>query len=163
MRGESYLVTVAALGIGLGGFIGLINSFRHRNRKWQPEEIAGMKFIFQHSFAAGGCALIPFPLFYGLGSESSVWSLSSGCLAAFLAFVFIYHTWTMMKVKPRRKWMLAIFFLPGTLAFFALQICNIIFWHTITAYSCGLLWLLAQPAIQFYHFLSFTDEEKPRC
>jgi hypothetical protein len=72
-----FLLTAAQIGLALAGFAGLVTVFRKADREWIPQEVAGMKLIFEHTFADVFFSLLPFPIFYMLESESRVWRISS--------------------------------------------------------------------------------------
>lgn len=158
MKGENFLLAVAQISLALGGFTGLINAFRHMGQDWLPQEIAGMKLIFQHCFAGVFFALLPFPLFYMWDLEPMAWQYSSLALAVFLAFQLCINAFTIGKLlgagtPPRRLKMLLFHFFPFTLGLLTIQVIKLFRWQGPSAYAWGLIWLLNPPAIQFYHFL----------
>ena len=168
MKGEGLLLTLAQIGLALAGFAGLVTVFRQAGRAWIPQEIAGMKLIFEHTFAEVFFALIPFPFFYLLEAEPHVWKISSLLLACFIVFnVFINVRRSRKLVSqgtpPRRKKAFLYIFLPVTALIFALQILNAIIWAGVANYIWGLLWLLVAPSVQFFHFiLSFETSDVDR-
>jgi len=164
MTGENYLLALAAIGMALGGFTGLINAFRTSGRKWKVQEQMGMRLIFEHSLAAVFLSILPLPIFYTIGQSDIVWIISSSFLACFLLFEFLYHgvqvtRLTMAGRPPRRLLPLLFHFFPFTLAALVLQVVNVARWHEVWPFFWGLFWLLQPPAVQFYHFISFAETE----
>src|SRR5207248_3227751 len=106
-------------------------------------------------------AVLPFPLFYRLGSEATVWKISSFLLACFIVlniFINVRRSRKLMAqgTPPRRKKAFFLIFMPVTVLIFILQILNTFIWAGVSNYIWGLLWLLVAPSVQFFHFvLSF--------
>lgn len=163
MKGESFLLTLAQIGLALAGFAGLISVFRKSGRDWIPQEVAGMKLIFEHTFAEVFFALLPFPLFYIFESEPRAWKLSSLLLACFFAFDFSINAIRLRKLTakgapPRRRKAFLYIFMPVTVLSAILQVLNLFVWGSVSNYIWGLLWLLVAPSVQFFHFiLSFEQ------
>lgn len=160
MTGENYLLTLAATGMTLGGFTGLINAFRAAGRDWLPQERAAMKLIFQHSLGAVFFGFLPFSIFFTSGREPLAWFISSAFLACFLLFEFVFNMVQVIRMTkagtpPRRRWYLFLHFFPLTLLAFVLQVLNLCYWWGAWPYFWGVFWLLQPPAVQFYHFISF--------
>lgn len=158
MKGESLLLTLAQIGLALAGFAGLVTVFRQAGREWIPQEIAGMKLIFEHTFAEVFFAVVPFPLFYRLGSESTSWKISSFLLACFIVLNVLINARRSRKLiaqgtPPRRKKAFFFIFMPVTALVFILQILNTFIWGGVSNYIWGLLWLLVAPSVQFFHFI----------
>lgn len=67
-----YFLTVAGLALALVGFSGVVANFRPGNTApWSPQDIAGLRFIYEHAFGACFFALLPFPIqFSGVGGIS---------------------------------------------------------------------------------------------
>jgi len=156
MKGESFLVAVAQIGIMLGGFAGFVSMFRQTGREWIPQEIEGIKLIIQCTFGTTCFALLPFPLFFMLGVETTVWRISSLFLASFLAFEILLQRSKVKKLTgmgaPPRGPMVLLFFIPVSILFVA-QLLNTFRWSSIAALAWGLLYLLVAAGIQLFIFL----------
>jgi hypothetical protein len=158
MKGESFLLTIAQIALALAGFAGIIGAFRQAEREWKPQEIAGLQLMLEHTFAAVLFALLPFPLFFVLSLQIKVWSIASSLLAGFLILEFIIQRRRIILLSvrgaaPRRSSGLKYFFFPPTAIFAVIQVVNAYWWHSLSGYSWGLLWLLVAPSIQFFHFV----------
>ncbi|GEM_PF-889859 len=156
MKGESFLVAVAQIGIMLGGFAGFVSMFRQTGREWIPQEIEGIKLIIQCTFGTTCFALLPFPLFFMLEVETAVWRTSSFFLACFLAFEILLQRAKVKKLTgmgaPPRGPMVLFFFIPTSILFIA-QLLNTFRWSSIAALAWGLLYLLVAAGIQLFNFL----------
>jgi hypothetical protein len=158
MSAESFLLTVAKIALGLGGLAGVVSVFRQSGRDWIPQEVAGMRLIFEHTFAAVFFALIPFPLFYSLDSVSAVWRISSLMLACFLLVEALIQIVRIRRLSargtpPRRRRALLYQYFPTTALLFFVQILNAWREGTPSSYAWGLLWLLIAPGFQFFYFV----------
>lgn len=121
MTGDTYLLAIAAIGITLGGFIGVIKTFQVARGKWKSQERSGMRVIFDHSFGAVFFGTFPFLIFYTFGQGRLVWLVSSTLLACFLLFEYVYHAVNVACLTkegnpPSCPLPLLIHFFPFTLA-----------------------------------------------
>lgn len=162
MTGDTYLLAIAAIGITLGGFIGVIKTFQVARGKWKSQERSGMRVIFDHSFGAVFFGTFPFLIFYTFGQGRLVWLVSSTLLACFLLFEYVYHAVNVACLTkegnpPSCPLPLLIHFFPFTLAALILQIVNLFHWQEAWPYFWGIFWLLQPPAFQYYLFIHFMQ------
>lgn len=156
LTGENFLLYIATGGIALGGFTGLLNAFRKAGRPWTPQEVVGMRLLFQHSLGAAFFGFLPFPLFATLRSEARVWLICSSVLALFLAYQLVYLGLKVRRTPPRRPNAVYFHFFPFTFVALCLQVICVWRGGLAWPYFWGLFWLLQPPAVQFYHFISFV-------
>ena len=163
MKGEGFLLCIAQVGLTFAGFAGLIGVFRPSEKKWIPQEIAGLSLILEHTFAAVLLSLLPFPLFYL--AETRMWSGCSFLMSAFF-IVEAVHQWR-KKIKldkkgfpPRRPKLLYLTFVVPSLILFLLELINGFRWMLPSVYMFGLLWLLIAAGVQFLLFVSFFSASR---
>ncbi|MBY0277850.1 hypothetical protein K2Z84_21155 [Candidatus Binatia bacterium] len=155
---ESYFFTIANVAIVLGGFTAVTGVFRRESVDgWLPQEMAGIRFMFEHMLAACGIPVVLIPMLEILGDEAHVWRAASALLLAFLAFELILNGCRVVRLRaagtpPRHPIALYFVFFPGTAAASLLQLWGI--WRPgPRSLLWGLVWLLVSIAIQFHHFL----------
>jgi hypothetical protein len=159
MTGEGFLLALASIGLGVAGFSSLILTLRKDpTYKWLPAEIAGFKFMLEHSFGMSLFALIPPLLFYsGRFVEHTIWRIGNGLLAGFLGFLLLNQVIRLLRIMrikntPVAPGLLLILYIIPTSALFIVELYKIqdgsIFW-----YDFGLIFLVIQAAGQFWIFL----------
>jgi hypothetical protein len=84
MEETEYFLTVAGLALALAGFSGLVANFRRVDVHWKPQDIAGLRYIFEHAFGACFFALLPFPVYYSGAAGPLLWKVCGGFLALYL-------------------------------------------------------------------------------
>ncbi len=163
LTGESFLLCLAQIGLVFAGFSGLVLTLRQKsNQAWLPREIAGIKFILEHSFGMTLFALAPFILYYWLQSEHRVWQASNAIIAVFLLFLLVTQ---MMRIRYAKKMgdspaflkELVIFYIipTGILSIIEItQISN----GFLTWFGIGLLYLIIQASVQFRIFLTIYTQ-----
>jgi hypothetical protein len=79
MTAEAFLLALAALGIAIAGFSGLIVTLPRptssSSQTWKFNEASGVKLIIEHSFALVFLSLLPIIIFRLAGSEQIVWKI----------------------------------------------------------------------------------------
>jgi hypothetical protein len=164
MHGENFLLAVARIALTFVTFASIVNLMRHRGGAWAPNEIMGLKLIVKFDLAATAFALLPFPLFYSLNSESLVWRVSGTLLSVFFLYGVVTETRNYRKREqphpdlPRHPRLFSWgFILPTVLAILLEGVCAVK--PSLGLYSWGLLWLICPPAIQFLVYLSHFGED----
>ena len=163
MTGENYLLAVARIALTFVGFASLVALLRHSGRDWLPQEVKGLKLMFEFDLAATLFALLPFPLLYTFGpkNQAAVWRISGSLLTAYLLGTLWYH-YKSHKSGPRLRhpkvfrWL----FLVPMCIFACIQTANVIFWVSLAAYAWTLLWLLIPPIVQFSLFILHFGEDR---
>lgn len=163
MTGELFLLTVARLGLVLAGFTGIVSILLPRGvNHWTKQEVKGLKLMLEFDLAAMFFALLPFPIYYTVGSshEHLLWRISSFLLAGYLGWaLWTYGRGLKQPNTPPRHPKLYRWLLIYPLVFFlGLEICGVILWPALAPYAWGVFWLLIPPVIQFiiyiFHFQS---------
>lgn len=159
LTGEGFLLCLAQLGLGFAGFFGLVITLRQNpSERWSPREIAGIKFILEHSFGIIFLSLAPFLLLYLIGSEQMVWRVANGLLGVLFGVTFFFQLYRLQQVTKQRdspaypKLLITLYLIPMALLCLieVFQSCSgSLFW-----YSFGLFFLLFQVVAQFYVFLA---------
>jgi hypothetical protein len=159
ITGESFLLTLASIGLGFAGFSSLILTLRQSpTDKWLPREVAGLRFILEHSFGMLLFSLIPPLLLYsGVWIEQNVWRISNILLGIFLGLIVTSQIVKLSRVrqkkdKPAYPKQLLIFYIIPTCILCLVEMYKVrygsIFW-----YGFGLIYILIQAAVQFWIFL----------
>lgn len=164
MESQSFLITVSKIGVAFAGIASIVSIFRHTNQKWQPQEIAGLKLIIEHTLTATLLGLIPIPIFHWVKSEPIVWQISSLLMSVFLLIIIITQIRRILEygkkgVSPRKALLLLLTFFIPTILILVMQAINSILWNDDIAYLFGLMWLLIASGIQFFILISFFDFE----
>ncbi len=163
MQGESFLVALAQIALGLAGFAGLISLFRRASGDWVPQDFYGIRLIVEFAFATVYLALLPIALFYGIGPGPAIWKISSLLLSGFIGFYLwlLYRRVERMRQKgqpPRHPivTLLVALFMTGVLV---AEVMNAIRWGQLNWYSGGLLCLLIPPSVQFIVLITHVSED----
>jgi hypothetical protein len=156
LSGDSFLLTLAQLGLAFAAINGLILALRHRpEQRMLPREVNAIWLLIEHSFALVLLALVPFLLFHwsGASNESNVWRYSSALLAVFLVWTIYINVRRLKKGdKPRHPEQLYLF-LVFTAVFLIVEVTNF-FCKAFWLYGLGLVWLLCAAMWQFLISLS---------
>lgn len=158
LTSDSYLLTLSQIGLSFAGFSSLIVFLREEpGSAWRRQDIFGVKLILEHTFAMVLLALLAVLLGSRLSDQTTVWKLSSGALALFLAMNLAtqlgrLHQLRGMGEKPQYPKGLLFGLLIPTGVVCAFEVSRVClpsaFWFEI-----GLLYLLIQAAIQFWILL----------
>lgn len=155
LNGEQLLLTLSALGLGFGGFSGLIITLRQEpTSRWSPIDLAALKFVLEHSLGLVLLSLIP-SLLSQLVSERFVWQIGTFLLsAAFAIFVFVQLVRIRRlkdcgAVPPYPQTLIRYYMLPTGILSILLAYQTYhggsLFW-----YSSGLVYLLFVSMVQFW-------------
>ena len=167
MTSESFFLDIAKIAITIAGFGGVIAALRHpRDQGWEANEVAGLKLILEHSFAAVASGLLPSVLYLYFSDEPEVWLVSSSLLALFLAFELLINIVRLRHAtalgSPHRKFglLLSTFLVPTTVFLF-FQILNVFYWRGPVTFAAGAVWLIVAACFQFFIFvLHIRPKEK---
>jgi len=80
VRDAFFFLSIAALGVSVAGFAGLVTAFRQRDQGWTRPELWRLRTIARLSFTLVFLALLPFPLFSLTADEALVIRLVSGLI-----------------------------------------------------------------------------------
>ena len=155
LTGESLFFTLAALGLALTGFIGLVSAFRLAEQKtFSPQQFNGMKLMLEHTLAATSFALLPPILFYTSWAKPYIWRISSCGLAGFFLFEILIQIYrrkkfTAMGYPPTFPKLLLYEFLPITGFFAIINLTNVFRWNGLSSCIWSLFWLLTISVRQF--------------
>jgi hypothetical protein len=162
MLGENFLLAVAQIALIFVGFGSLVSLLRHRGRDWLPQEVRGMKLMFEFDLAATILALLPFPLLYSLGKdrETTVWRVASATMVVYLAYALWFHSRSYTRTRPRGRHPMLFrwTFVAPTTAMLFYEILGVLRHPSLATYAWGLLWLLIPPVFQFGVFIKHFGE-----
>jgi len=160
MEEAETLRTVAAVGISLAGFTGIVSVLGRRARgDWSPIEFARMRLLLEASLGAVFFALILILLEMAVPAPRTAWRLSNAFLAAFHLSIIVHFF--------RRALMTAASNLPASerrvvypLGFAGLSIiaaqllaCAGVIAEVALPYFLGLIWLLLIASVTFVYLL----------
>ena len=158
LNGENFLLGISRIALTFVGFTSIISLMRHRKTEWLPQEIRGLKLMFELDLAVTLFALFPFPVFYLLGDtrEQMVWRISELLLAVYLANATIRQNRKYWTCEPsgRHPFMFVWTFTYPMMMASLLQIYGALRFPTLGLYSCGLFGLLVPPIVQFSIFIA---------
>jgi len=153
LAAENFLFALGSIGLGFAGFSGLILTLRQSQRKWVPGEIAGFKFILQHSFGLTLFAFVPSLLLYSGLVERTIWRVANILLAVLFGILVLIQIVKLLGgARAASRAVLICLHTVPTLALLIIEAfaarSGSVFW-----YCFGLVYLLVQAAGQFWVFL----------
>src|SRR5438876_385164 len=152
MQREVFFSTVALVGVTLAGFTGVVTVFRSPASRWQPNEIAGLKWMLEHSFAAVFFALLPFALNEWICREPELWRVLCLLLAAFFVGELGIQVVRFRRTPPRSPKVLGLF-MGITLLVLIFLVASAFGGSALRAGSIALIWLLVVAGAQFMFFV----------
>jgi hypothetical protein len=162
LNGEGFLLALARIALTFVGFAAVVSLLRHRGREWLPQEVRGLKLMFEFDLAATLFALLPFPLVYALGSEREplVWRIATSLLACYMTTALWrhYRAHRLGNPRPRHPAIFRWMFTFPMILLVSLESVSAIVRPGLAAYSWGLYWLLIPPIIQFSIFIAHFGE-----
>jgi len=164
VQGTDILISTAAIGVTLAGFIGVVAAIGDRNQgHWGPAEKLRLGFMLAASLFASVFSYLPIVI-YNLGaSVSDAWSFSSAALAICLIALSVIYKVGRSKLPPNGRaefsWKFGIPIQATLLAVLIYLACNAfkILLPGFGPYLLGVLWLLGLAALQFTRLLFGKD------
>jgi hypothetical protein len=159
---ETYLATIAQVAIAVAGIISVIVVFR-REAAWAPNELMGVRLVFENAGAAIVFALLA-PLLLRCGLvEGRVWAVGSVGLAAFLAGELLAQTLRWIELEalgapPRHPVLLVLLFFAPVSCLVPIQVLNVVRWRSFASFGLGLFWLVFAAGFQAAIFLIHATE-----
>ncbi len=164
MQGTDILISTAAIGVTLAGFIGIVATVGNRDQgRWKPAERLRLVFMFTASMLAGLFSYLPI-LIYRLGSSASAaWSFSSAALAISLIALSVCYKVGRSQLPPDARagfsWKFGIWIQVTLVVVLIFLVCNALGLSLpgFGPYLLGVLWLLGLAALQFTLLLFRMD------
>lgn len=165
MNGESYLLTIAQVGVALAGFTGLLTAFKVSEARPLANEVVGKRFILELSLVSVFAALLPFLVYSKFPGRE--WSVSSLLLAVYLSEAMVRRLRLVRQLRDsgltlRTPSGMVVLLTALNVFIVVLQAANVR-WNFYGVYETGLFWLLSVAAYQFVLFAAFPHgvaEEK---
>lgn len=164
MQGTNILLSTAATGVTLAGFIGVVAALGTRNQgRWRPAETLRLGFMLAASLLASLFSYLPVLIYHLGASASTAWSYSSAALINGLIALSICYKVGRSKLPPDARveftWKFGIP-IQVTLVLvliFLVRNALIISPSEFGPYLLGVLWLLGLAALQFTRLLFGKD------
>jgi hypothetical protein len=162
MQGENFLLAIGRIALTFVGFASLVSLLRHADRKWLPQEVRGIKLMFEFDLAVTFFSLLPFPLLYSLGKdrETTLWRIASLILVLYLAYALWFHwrSYTQTMTPGRHPTLFRWTFVAPMIGVLLFEIWATACHPSLATYTWGLLWLLIPPVVQFGIFIKHFGE-----
>jgi len=159
VTGDSALLTTAEVAVAFAGFASVVTVFRRREHAgWAPQDALRFQLMITSSLSVAFFALLPFAVSFFGASELTVWGVSSGLLALYLALslgLVARRTVSLTAgeaLNPFISWT----FSAGGLIVLALQVLNasgVFFERELGPYFVGLLYALVLAGVSFARML----------
>jgi hypothetical protein len=154
------LSTIAAAGLGIAGFSGVMTAFMKRPGRLTSIETYRIAVLLGVSFGTMFLALVPMVLDRFGVAEPALWGRASGLMVLYSAIsvaVFLLSSWQVRRQAPEifNPWIFAGI-AGGHAANICLQLANAWRPGVTTAsgiYLLGLVWFLVHAAVQFSRML----------
>jgi hypothetical protein len=165
MHGDNFLLAIGRIALTFVGFASVVSLMRHTGRSWLPQEVRGIKLMFEFDLAVVFFSLLPFPILYSLGEhrETTLWRIASSALVVWLAYALWFHwrNYRRASPPPRHPGLFRWAFVLPMIAVLLLEIFAAVRRPSLAAYAWGLLWLLVPPVVQFGIFIKHFGEPEP--
>jgi len=165
MTGDGFFLDISKIAVTFAGFTSVVGALRHpRNDPWTPRELAGFKFMIEHSVAAILIGLLPFPIHSCFSDEATVWVACSAILAALLVTELVVQIWRIKEASLRQSppthlgLMIATYIVPNLVTVWCL-LYNAIIWRRPTALMAATIMILFWCSMQFYVFVLAIEKE----
>jgi hypothetical protein len=155
---ETFFYAIGNVAAVLGGFTALVGTFRNDSEhRWTPPEVVGIRFMIEHMLAAIALPLFLQPILELSTSEKRLWVVASALLGGFLVLEVVLNVRRLSNLRregsaPRYPRAMKVVYFPITLVCAATQVANVVL-AAPEPVMWGSLWLVANIAIQFHHFV----------
>jgi hypothetical protein len=155
LPGESLLLTISQLALGLAGFSGIVGVFREKSSGgMERQDFMGLRLIIELTLAAVFLAQVPSILLLALESIRPAIRYSSLLLSIFLVTFYVREAFIMKgevrkKTPPRHPKTFKLFGI-STFLIGATLILNAFWWLNIAPYVVAVLFLLVAAGRQFF-------------
>jgi hypothetical protein len=162
------LSTIAAAGLGIAGFSGVMTAFMKRPGRLTSVETYRVAVLLGVSFGAMFLAMVPMLLErLGVGEPAALWGRASGAMLVYSAVamtIFLLATQQVRKQAPEifNRWLFAGIAI-GHVANAGIQLLNAWRAGASTAsgiYIAGLMWYLVHAAVQFSRMLFIQPQDR---
>lgn len=163
IAGFEILTVLGEIFVAFAGFTGIVAVLGQRSEgAWRPVDVIRFRALLEASLAGLLFAMAPFGLYFFDVTESAIWGVGSGALAAYIVYSFVRVIRTQRELDadsdpdfmPGVRRVLLALSVP-VLTIMCMNAFGIVLKHIFAAYFLGLIQLLIMCCAMFVLLLRF--------